>query len=273
MVRLINKLKYHPAILFWHAYDEPNPKVTNKVLQERLDSIKKADRIHPVVFNYASEKIFYGGKTTLRNNVVGNVIAYDYYPISENRSMVSTQEDFYELVKKAKGRLAMFFLQTAGNNYTWAREPSPAEAYVQCYGALIAGVRSFIYFANRPIHQSLWNAEKALAYEVEQLAPALVLGEPYTSVTQREKSIIFSALLHKKQLYIIALNISSKNLNNVIFDINIGEKNVSVPVWFENRNVKLNKDGSLTDNFVPFERHVYVIACSKQLQDNKKEAP
>ncbi len=249
--KFFEALKNHPSIIFWDILDEPSPKWSDAAIENLYKACKSADITRPMYINYSAY-------LPIRKNLIGDIVSVDYYPISEGHSIIYSLDNMDVMIKRAPNKPKLIFLNTCGYAYTFLREETPAECYVQVYGAMIKGLAGVFAFAHRPYTQPLWQALKQIGYEIRILEQPLLAGSLLKGVRVIPDNIAYRAVNYDGKIYLITVNKSSYQIQaKIILDKKL-ETNYFADVLFEDRTVDI-KAGLIRDAYQPFERHVYLI--------------
>ncbi len=88
LIKLINKYKTHPALLFWEIEDEPaftwnseKPRVSPEKMQKAFDIIKAEDTDHAIITNHGPVNLV---STLKKYNSSTDVVLVDVYPVIPN---------------------------------------------------------------------------------------------------------------------------------------------------------------------------------------------
>ncbi|MCK5862364.1 MAG: hypothetical protein KAH38_07755, partial [Candidatus Hydrogenedentes bacterium] len=155
-----------------------------------------------------------------------------------------------------------------GQMFSWPndRRPTPQEHRFMTYAAMIEGAKGTLWYTYRGYGQNLpvddpalWEAQKILLSELNELAPLFLahgFGDKVLSV-EKNKSIL--AIIKKSPLgtYVIAANLSQTETFQPALPV--GNKyDGEITVYNENRSVSLKK-GILKDEFKPLDVHIYKV--------------
>jgi len=137
-------------------------------------------------------------------------------------------------------------------------EPEPTELSVMAYLAVTHGASGLLWepfrYANE--HPKVWQALLDITEELRQLTPALVSPTVHVITATNKATMHGAARRHQDQLYLILVNASHEAQPGTTFTLTGVPKSAPVEVLFEDRTLTL-EDGVLTDDFGPYERHVY----------------
>jgi len=266
--RTVEKHKDHPALLGYFTCDEPRPrkKLTAQFMKQVHAVVKNIDPQHPTYINQAiSHTSSFRKEEAIKNHYIdyvpaSDIVGLDVYPVpTQPIDMVAEQTDIVR--KYAEGKVISMVLQFFGGAGWWWREPTPWEFSAMTYLTLIHGARSVGLFFGRPTYDGLWEEMKKVAGEVEKLAPVLFSSE--ISGLSEQIPDGYACGIHalprrcKGKLYLITVNAEYRDIE-AEFSLPGSTPGGKINVLFENRDLE-NKNGSFSDLFRPYQRHVYGI--------------
>jgi hypothetical protein len=160
-----------------------------------------------------------------------------------------------------------------------ALEPEPAELSVMTYLAVTHGANGVLWepFGYVKEHPGVRQTLLTLAGELRELTPALVSATVTVITGTNKKGMHGTARRYQDQLFLILVNASNEAQPGTTFTLSGVPESAPVEVLFEGRTLTLAK-GVLTDDFEPYERHVYrltaPVATPPELpEDSLEEAP
>ncbi len=247
----IETLRDHPALLCWYVYDEPSGERFAEA-DARYRMARELDPAHPALINYLSSKL--EGHT-------GDIYSTDVYPIPH--SSPSAAINAVRRMKAAameENKPVWMWLQGTGYAYWMDREPSPRELSCMVYGSLIEGARGIYYFAQIPRTRECFEEMRALCVEVDALTPAISSLDPAPTVSCDQPNVLSKGFAHEGRLWVLAINTQGTRVDaRFALPGAAGE----VEVVFEGRELGAS-DGSWSDGFGPYERHVYRLEAPTQ---------
>lgn len=272
---LAARVKDHPALLAWYLCDEPDHAGWNVPPPElrlaRKVIAEEDGRSHPaitLVMAWTPSNLYQYRDTC-------DILASDPYCIKAERPCdlhyVSRCVDTMRAA--VHDEKPVWAVLHAGWDVT--AEPTREEEYAMTYLAVAHGADGILWFALGYAlnHPDLWQTLKDLAAELKALNPVLTAKTVWTKARQPAGHPAIHAILKETDdaYFLIAVNVPdiggpedgpktllSKDLTGVALPV--GEvKATMAKVWFEDREVSLS-EGTITDDFKLYERHVYEIA-------------
>jgi hypothetical protein len=129
---------------------------------------------------------------------------------------------------------------------------------VKCmsYMALTHGAKAMLYFSYWPQDQRVWNSMGPLTREIRRISPFLVLpGKELLPVCTWKERVHTRCIKTGNSGLLIAANIDATFRDYTIKVPQIAGKTLDLP--FENRKLAVGKTGEITEEFMPYEVHVY----------------
>ncbi|MEA3400132.1 MAG: hypothetical protein U9R79_02695 [Armatimonadota bacterium] len=240
----IETLRDHPALLVWYVYDEPSGEGFEEA-EARLEIARELDPGRPAFINYLSNKL---------EDHAGDIYSTDVYPIPHATPMAAIgavrrmQEG-----ASAEGKPVWMWLQGTGYAYWMDREPSPRELSCMVYGSLIEGARGIYYFAQFPRTRQCLDEMRALLVEVKALEPWLTSLEEAPAAAANDANVLTAAYRRGDEVCVLAVN-TQRETREV--RLSLADARGDIDVMFEGRSV-VAEDGTWSDHFGPYERHVY----------------
>jgi hypothetical protein len=299
---IVKEVKDHPALLFWWLPDEPDnygrgklPKYTPEEIKELYEMIKRNDPNHPVFVNFGS------GLGTGNLPIPGRKYL-EYMPYCDGLSTTGSYPENApgepkELFNKARAMKYLVKFDTTkkkpltqwiGLSYIGAetqnpdptaRGPKPEEVKAQIWMCIVEGATGIGFFPHswstpdKPnernytqfrVDENVKKEVKRVTDQIKELTPVILSpnSTKTVKVTNLEETDV-NILLKEKgdELYIFASNERPRE-GKVKFEIDPSIKVLSVKVYGENREIKLDKN-SFEDSFKIFEPHIYVVKFSK----------
>jgi len=275
----VNHLAESSTILSWYLADEPElGGISPAVVKQAHNIIKEIDPYH-------FTSVVVSDPTQYANYMnVSNVFMIDPYPIAKwadyRITMVSDKVEAVLDAMRTTGVskplwavLQAFGCQNEKNKgWGWDREPTKQEIKAMTYLAIVKGVSGIFYYTyhgsqyyikESPKH---WDHLKAIVGELREIYPLLVSGEDEDVVVNTiendtvESSLFWTARqvtegnnLIKPGTYLIVVNGANRPVT-ATFELNnhVG----IVRMIFEDGKLPC-PDGSFTNNFKPYEVHIY----------------
>lgn len=241
----ITTLKDHPALLCWYVMDEPSGEAFTEA-DARIALAHELDPEHPAYVNYLGDKL---------TDQSGDIYSTDVYPIPHSTPMGAIGAVAHmSSAARPERKPVWMWLQGTGYAYWMDREPTPRELSCMVYGSLIAGARGIYYFAQMPRTKACLDEMRAMCVEVDEVSPALYSLETAPQVSCSTAGIMCQSYQHEGKLWVLTVN-----TQNAPCDARLslaGAKVDGLEVVFEGRGVPAT-DGAWTDDFGPYERHVY----------------
>jgi len=254
--QLVLKYRSSPEILCWMNGDEFDGYVDrNKKVYEML---KELDPYHPTFINVIN--------AVFPNKNSGDIISTDPYPVpNAPLTAVSAHADrLMSAVGENPTQSFWLILQLYGSAQEKKRCPTPAEMRSMAYLALNHGVKGLDYFGYYPENErnsngvpqseETWRYMKELNSQIQALAPIYCFGEHISPITVSNPAIDAVALKYEKNLYLIAVNSTDKQINCTIKVPWTGARKGMV--MLENREVSFEAS-ELNDTFKGYQVNVY----------------
>lgn len=253
-------LKDHPALLGYYIADEPDGQGINPLwIKDTYDLLKTLDPYHPVtlVLNCMENPQY----TTEDFMHFAEIIMSDPYPIGlRNKVGCDTCEgSVFDAAKRADkymadldGRKPFWMIpQAFGGEQHWDRQPNGRELRVMTYLSVIGGATGIQHFVlgallgeyNQGIHwepkSHMWAEARAVAVELQQLAPALLSldsAPPFTLVSQElEAKVCYE---EEKGVITVLVANPENSPKSVEFDLQLpADFHKTAEVVFEQRSV------------------------------------
>ena len=124
------------------------------------------------------------------------------------------------------------------------------------YGSLLSGARGIYYFAQVPRTAECLAEMRALCIELDAISPALYSLEAAPEATSDQPALLLGAYHHQEQIWVVTVNTRGAPCTARLRCAGVRG---TVEVLFEGRQVEVGH-GSWSDDFGPYERHVYRTA-------------
>ncbi|MHC4671498.1 MAG: hypothetical protein ACYTBZ_03340 [Planctomycetota bacterium] len=278
----INEIGNHPAFFLWDTRDEPywnyalNPTgcgFTREGLTEGKEFVNARDPTHPVMCNFAPYDLTIGHPDITFEGYqlwtsVGNVFWTDRYPADGNYPNTDLTpvgyccDQLQAIV--GEGVPVGMILQGCGLG-EWSGTPNPGsrpnliEDRFLVYSSIIHGAKGILYYGTNHIEPTdqMWADIKTVAGELSSLHDVLCKGITTAGYSVQSANCEAIMKVYDGYRYLLVANRSSSTLNGVQISVT-GQHSPSAEVLFESRTINTNM-GSFSDNFVPWDTHVYRI--------------
>ena len=250
LTELVRFLSSKKQLLGYEIADEPEFFISPEWLERVYKRIKETDPYHLVTINNCR-----GTRSSLTYQHASDTLGIDYYPAG--KWPVSTVGPLTsELVQFAQYKPVKMWIQ--GYKIFNPRAPSPDELKMMTWSVFARGSSAIFYFIGKPA-ANLWNAQGQCAREITSLTQAVSSYHRKTLKVEPEGARVYVSYRGRsKASWVIAVNEGS---NPVDIKIQLPDniENRHANVLFENRRVKITKNGQITDHFASYQRHVYKI--------------
>jgi hypothetical protein len=256
--RCIESLKNHPALLAWYVCDEPDHgswTVPPDELELARRVLRAADPNHPtcaVIMPWAESNLYAYADCL-------DILMADPYPIGSKKptdfSSVTRANDVMRRATKSARPTWSVIQGTA--------EATPEEETAVVYLSLTHGARGVLFWEYDDAHKNpaVWAQIVKLAEEMRALTPALT--SPDAAQPAKASSEAVSVLVKQAPdgLTILAINGSDKPATGVKVTVpglgtRTGERLFEAAAGLA---IKA-QEGAISDDFAPYERHVYRFA-------------
>jgi hypothetical protein len=267
LIREIEAMRDHPALLAWYIADEPNGyKIKPDSLLKIYRLIRELDPWHPVSI------VFMAPFMSSRQYADAlDIVMADPYPVP-NAPISMVANTAGQLTAEFSGKRPVWIVpQAFGGGEWWGREPSLQELRSMTYQSIISGARGIQYFVRQglnlfPKSTAAWGECGRMAVEIAELTPWLLSDEETIPVRSGSQDILASSALHDGQLIVMAVN--KMNAPRKV-DLSIA-KSVSgkIKVLFENRTINID-GGFFSDQLPAFGSQVYLITLKPKNESKK----
>ncbi len=272
IVHKVMTFKDHPAIISWYINDERGPEYLPELVI-RYETIKKLDGNNPVwSVHWNTDWLIREARTT-------DLVGVDPYPIGNHPlTLVSQMADAAKKSGKPLWLVPQIFdwrdypNDPAGRDRT-GRPPTRDEMRAMTYLAINHGAKGLIYYSYFNIlddadYQTRWEEIKEIAREINDLRPVLLSTHQTkeNDIVCNNSNIDFKLMREGKTYYLFAVNTKKETFNRVSFRNRLVNKPSMIGVLFENGRHIAVTDGNFTDNFGPYEVHVYHWKESSKLK-------
>jgi len=271
------RFKTHPALLAWYPIDEPEINgVPKEPVEQAYHMIHQEDGHHPVfqtLYYPSAYPIFASGR---------DVLAIDPYPVPI-RPLISIARAML-MAQKQADRQPVWLIPQAFYGLIWTRPPEPEELRCMVYIGLVHGAKGIIYYTygvpGQPTQwqltsSPLWPAIRALNREIQEVAPALLMGVDVPVKVEAagrlkedwrgDPAIHALAKRWRGKIYLLAVNLAEEPVESGFGSAPVtaafrldGPRKGCVSLPFEGRKVVM-REGVFSDQFEPYGVHVYWI--------------
>jgi len=261
IIQKVNAYKNHPAIISWYMNDESGLEYLPE-LEAHYQKVRELDENHPVWSVHYQKDVLVGEAHTT------DILGVDPYPIPTRPiTLVSDMSDWAKEAGRGGYRPLWLVPQIFDQgNYDRHpnRLPTPEEMRAMTYLATNHGAKGLIYYSYFDIrfksyYETHWAAIKKIASEIKSLRPVFLSTEmpDVNGLTCSNSSIDYKLMKGENTYYLFAVNTIQENVLAVSFQNNLTCKPSIINVLFENGRQIPVSNGNFTDNFLPYEVHVY----------------
>ena len=269
---IAHDLQEHPAVIGWLLGDEPDgeahpaspPEV--RLARQSLQNAVGSDlpMLLRLQSRYQSSVYQYQGLSDIvivSTEAVGGARPFDLRgitrPIDRAKALL-------------RGKVPVWVVLDLGDE--GSLEPEPTELSVMTYLAVTHGANGVLWepFFYAKEHPAVWQAVLDITEELRQLTPALVSPTVHVITATNKTTMHGAARQHQDQLYLILVNASHEPQPGTTFTLTGVPKSAPVEVLFEDRTLTLEQ-GVLTDDFEPYQRHVYRLTVPEEVPTSGSE--
>lgn len=272
----VKDLARSSAILVWYLSGEPDQaNIDPKQIVKGKDLIRNLDSLHPTLIVISNPQ-----KYTHYANC-SDIFMIERYPVPK-QPIIDVAEHIDLARKAVKDRvpvwvaLQVFGYQNEKNKgWGWKREPTYQEMKAMTYLAIARGARGIFYFTYRGTEYSIkdsprhWEGLKTIVRELRAIYPLLTASEVEDGVINismsgvKQPSLFWTVRrvtegnsLIQPGTYLIGVNGTNRSMTTTFEPKRHGAS--SIKVLLENR-VLAAFNGSFSDNFNPYEVHIYSL--------------
>ena len=268
----VDTFKDHPVIISWYMNDERGPEYLPE-LKARYQKVRELDDSHPVW------SVHWNTHWLLQESHTTDIVGVDPYPIDNNPiTLVSKMADGANKAGKPLWLVPQIFDwrdypgDPAGRDLT-GRPPTRDEMRAMTYLAVNHGAKGLIYYSYFNIrddkdYKTRWEEIKKIASEIDRLRPVLLSTDQTNDndIVCDNSDIDFKLMRENGAYYLFAVNTKKETIAGVSFRINLAHKSAAVKALFEDDRQIALIHGNFTDNFDPYEVHVYCWDESSKLK-------
>ena len=250
----------HTNVLMWYGSDEPSGETLNVIKRASVQTAA-LDPHRPVSAAVCNPDLF---KPALEGF---DFVMLDPY-IIRYRPLTVIADWMKAAMEAGKGNKALWLVPQAFtiDSPSW-KEPTPEEVRCQAYIGLVHGATGLVWYAfwspenwaGNPKGRNcwllsdskLWDSFPKLNAEVSALAPIILTGKNLGPVKTSTADVHTCLWKYKGKSYLLAVNTQYHAVKCKLEGF--GAK---ADVMFESRKVTTN-GGTLNENFLPLEAHVY----------------
>ncbi|MEP6654059.1 MAG: hypothetical protein ABJA82_11920 [Myxococcales bacterium] len=272
----IAKHKDDHLLLAWAQMDEPdangNLSQHMSALSSRYASLIALPGHPPIYTNMGGSDLMVTGQAYQQAFTYTDWTANDIYPVSGWLDERFTRGDL-TLVGKALAQMDAFapgkprFAWIEANDILGKGDPTPAEVRAEIWIAIVAGARGIFYFQEQvEPNFDLLSTTGAVRTEmgkqhntITQLAGVLQGPiDPSNMGAAAPAPLMIGWRQAASGRYIIVVNTSGSTVSGASVTLTGLTGAQAASVWDESRMVSIS-NGSLTDDFAPYARHIYVV--------------
>jgi len=212
LVRTIQALRDHPAVITWYLLDEPEGWWARGGRKEDelltvFQAAKQTDPYRPAQLNWFQWTDGKGGYGSLQASDFGSL---DHYPFGRVENPMGRVADFLWRMNRdcrPLGKPVAFWQQMYGYDDA-VREPTPDEARAHSWLTVITGGRLIYWFIYKPMSLRFWNAMPQIAEEVKRLADIVTADDAYELAVGREGAVHYALWAKGDAIYLATVNAS-----------------------------------------------------------------
>jgi PKD repeat protein len=265
-ISLINTFKDHPALAGWYIADEPdltsNPSATHTNVKHYYDLLKQYDN-HPCLIAYCC-----GGSGAAPFQDVTDMEGFDFYPAHTGDSTFGGQ------IPESYDRWAKLLQFTATYNKTYHaaipqgcnvngyRDMSDAEFRYHIFSGIVQGVDTLLFWYDGWATSSMVNHVNQMMDQISAVSTELGSAgksfDPQVAVNQSATNLAYRYGVNGSSHVLLAVNIANRTSGGkaLTAQFTLPADVGSVDVLNENRKITVS-NGVFTDEFAPFEVHIY----------------
>jgi hypothetical protein len=238
----VTTFKEDPAIIAWYLNDEICPVCLDR-LEAGYNKIKELDGNHPV---WSVHWHCFGQDSWLLQELhTTDIVGVDPHP-----NPITLTSDMADAAN-ATGKPVWLAPQIYG--------ATQAEMRAMTYLAVNHGAKGLIYYCHSAFNPTKWSQAKGLGSEVDQLRPVFLSTDQTndSDVTCNNSNIDLKLMRTGHAYYLFAVNTKEENITGVSFQNNLSDTPGVIEALFEDGRQIALTNGAFTDNFDPYEVHVY----------------
>ena len=258
VVRRVQKVMNHPALLCWYTADEPICHGrTIEELRRQNRMIKLVDPHHPTVIATCPGGENCGGYRKCCQGV--DILATDHYPLFGGEPAHAWRRTALKGEHAVQGLQALWAIPQCYSR--GGHEMTDAEIRLETYLPIAHGARGVVWWAChycKRDHPRCWEATKRLAGELKRISPILLdKNSPQTVKIEPADAPIDTLLKqHDGKRYLLAVNHSPEPAGKVTFELPDLHECKS---HFDGSVFTVKEGASFTDEFDGYEVAMYEL--------------
>ncbi len=298
LAALVNKFKYHPALLYWEIEDEPaftwnskEARVSPEQMQTAYNIIHENDDKHDVITNHGPVNLI---STLKKYNSSTEVVAVDVYPVVPHSIVpsyalypdglqgdllnpyISQVGEYIDKMKIVVDDSKPVFAVLQGFSWEMLKPekerdtnmilyPAYEESRFMAYNAIVHGANGVLYWGTNytPQPSAFMDDLNKVAKELSEMQEVLAAPSINLNIKKEYHELMYSVdsgvEFITKELNGTTYLISVNSDKNLVKVTFSGlEKYKSLKVLRENRSIEINQ-GKFTENYKPFDVHIYKL--------------
>jgi len=298
LIKLINKYKTHPALLFWEIEDEPaftwnseKARVSPEKMQKAFDIIKAEDTDHAIITNHGPVNLV---STLKKYNSSTDVVLVDVYPVIPNgikpsyalfpdglqgdllNPYISQVGEYIDKMNKVVDNAKPVFAVLQGFSWEMLKPegerdssmilyPSYKQSRFMAYNAIVHGANGIVYWGTNytPQPSPFINNLNRVTKELSEMQEVLSAKTSTNNIKQEYYELGYSVDA--------GVEFITKEINGKTYVISVNSDKNPVKITFsnlnkfkavkvltENRNIDIS-NGKLTDKYEAFGVHIYEL--------------
>ncbi|MEW6381860.1 MAG: hypothetical protein AB1611_19975 [bacterium] len=255
----VTAFKGHPAIISWYMNDERGLEFLPE-LEAGYQKVRELDENHPIWSVHWQQTSLVGEAHTT------DILGVDPYPIPA--SPITLVSDMADWAKDAgRGYRPLWLVPQIFDQSNYDRPgrlPTPEEMRAMTYLATNHGARGLVYYSyfdirSKPYYQTHWAAVKKIASEIKSLRPVFLSLEKTgeNDIVCSNTSIDCKLMKNGNSYYLFAVNTLQQDITSASFQINLAYRPAIINTEFEDGRQIEATNGRFTDDFSPYEVHIY----------------
>jgi hypothetical protein len=249
----------HPATFVHYMVDEPDHDlfyVAPEEVKQAHESIHAVDENHPTMLLQMNWSLIMGSKYDYSQS--SDIFACDPYVIHSGQGVAKLELDMQRIRSFAANRTKPVWLAIEGG-WEETGELTREEQYGTAWTPIVNNVNGLFFFSYDFLeaHPEQLQAVRDITAEVRHIEGALT--SPVSTLPEKvDKAVVWYSRQSPGGLIIFAANIRNESKEGITIK-HEGITAVSTVIdVFDKRRISPS-DGFFTDNFAPYERHVYAV--------------
>ena len=248
----------HPATFAHYMVDEPDHDwyyVPPDEVKQAHESIHAVDPNHPTMLLQMKWSIRQGARYNYSQS--SDIFACDPYVFAFGEDAAALRTTMYQirLFDDNVGKPVWFAIEGG-----WDTNPelTREEQYATAWTSIASNVNGLFFFEYGYLkeHPDQLQAALDITAEIRHIEGALT--SPISTLPQKTDGIVWYSRQSVGGLTVFAANTTDESKTGVTINHSGIAAEATVTDVFDERSITLS-DGSITDDFAPYERHVYVI--------------